>query len=496
MPDLVGSFTLAEGELEKARAAEKVLLGFLTVGRHIPEVLEALPPEYYPSRDGRLVADAAARLVQQGVTPDFVTLRNALTAPLDGGPAWLASLSDYGLGDGSTIRVHADTLRHTAATRRLLAVLQRAASEARGNVTLATSGLAAWTGEQLGAIAHEAGADGEPVAPWKPVTLSDALTAEPEPVRWVITDLIPLVIALLHSQPREWKTLIALWVALAKATGRPAFDLARLSVPQPGPVIYFSEEDSLAHVAARLRAFCLGHGIEPPANLFLSAGVGLSLDEPDWQDRVISAALDVRAELVILDPLRSLSGAVDQGPRELRPLTRYLRRLQRETGAAILGVHHDQKPQPGQPDTRRRPQRASGGGIFSIADAPIGIESLADGRRMLVPEAFKFGADPKPIVLRLDAGEGWLRLTGEDAATEAASEALATEVLRFLEHTPGATGSAVARGISRQKGNVLGVLKALSEAGRVDCLIEKRATRWLLNREPVSGQPVASPEAR
>jgi RecA-family ATPase len=103
---------------------------------------------------------------------------------------------------------------------------------------------------------------------------------------------------------------------------------------------------------------------------------------------------------VTFDPLRSLTAAADQA-RELKPIVTFLRRLMRETGCAVLIVHHHTKPGE-KPDQRRRPQRASGGGIFSIADAPIHVETIDQNRRLLVPTAFKFCADPAPITLTLE----------------------------------------------------------------------------------------------
>jgi hypothetical protein len=95
--------------------------------------------------------------------------------------------------------------------------------------------------------------------------------------------------------------------------------------------------------------------------------------------------------VVILDPLRSLTGCVDQGPRELQPFARYLRRLVDATGVVPVLSHHDTKPLVGQRETRQRPQRVSGGAMFSIADAPIHCERIGEDdwtRRQTDPSGF------------------------------------------------------------------------------------------------------------
>src|SRR5207253_6557996 len=134
---------------------------------------------------------------------------------------------------------------------------------------------------------------------------------------------------------------------------------------------YLTEEDAARKLAQRLRQFMVGMGILTAPNLHVSACKGLDLDDPATQDAIILWALDVRCDVLIIDPVRSVTACADQGPRELKPFASFLRRLIRETGCSVWLVHHDVKPVVGQHDSRRRPQRASGGGVFSIADNPI-----------------------------------------------------------------------------------------------------------------------------
>ena len=187
--------------------------------------------------------------------------------------------------------------------------------------------------------------------------------------------------------------------------------------------------------------------------------------------------------LVTLDPLRSLTAAADQGPRELKPIVTFIRRLMRDAGCAVLIVHHDTKPGE-KPDQRRRPQRASGGGIFSIADCPIHIECLDTDRRLLVPTAYKHMADPAPIAVTLETGDGWMRLVGEHTAKTDSPEhaALDAKILNYLRHSPYTFGSKVAKGVQASKATVLARLKELEAAGDVDSVDEDRGTKWLLAR--------------
>ena len=193
--------------------------------------------------------------------------------------------------------------------------------------------------------------------------------------------------------------------------------------------------------------------------------------------------MPTRAWLVIIDPLRSVTEAADQGPRELKPFALFLRRFIRETAAVVLIVHHDTKPPANATDQRRRPQRASGGGIFSIADSPIHVDRVDEHRRILVPCAFKFAADPPAVTVRLEQGPGWLKLTGEETtAVQPDEAALDLRILEFLKNAPYTYGNKVAAGVKARKDLVLERLKALADGGLVDSVEQSRGVKWFTQK--------------
>jgi hypothetical protein len=302
----------------------------------------------------------------------------------------------------------------------------------------------------------------------------------PEP-RSLVQDLLPGDgICLLHSQPREYKTLTVQALLLAVTTGTPAFGLQRLHVAEALPAWYITEEDSSWRVTTRFGQLLEGYGLaRAPELLHISAGKGLNLDANDWQERIIATAREQGYRLVVIDPLRSVTETVDQGPRELKPFALFIRRFIRETGAVVLAVHHDVKPPSSGTDQRRRPQRASGGGVFSIADYPIHIDRVDDSHRMLVPSEFKYGADPPSVLLRLEHGPGWLRLVGEEATAFSVHDvALDQKILDFLEHSPYSYGNAIAKGVHGRREDVLRRLHGLETLGLVTGTKEAKGTKW------------------
>jgi hypothetical protein len=302
---------------------------------------------------------------------------------------------------------------------------------------------------------------------------------------WLVEGLIPGDgTVLLHSQPREYKTLTAQALAIAITTGTPAFGMERLHVSEAAPAWYITEEDGWWRSTQRFGQLCEGYGISaPPDLLHISAGKGLNLDTTEWQERIIATAREHGYRLVILDPLRSLTETADQGPRELKPFALFLRRFIRETGAVVCIIHHDTKPPATATDQRRRPQRASGGGIFSIADSPIHVDRVDEMRRMLVPCAFKFAADPPAVTVRLEQGPGWLRLVGEETtAAKPDDAAVDLRILEYLKHSPYSYGSVVAKGVHANKELVLQRLKALASRGIVDSVDVGKGIKWFARR--------------
>lgn len=287
---------------------------------------------------------------------------------------------------------------------------------------------------------------------------------------------------LLHGQPRGFKTVSMEEIALAGALGDAPFGLERFRPERPLTVWYVGEEDGERPTLDRFRLILAGRGLsEPPANLHVSVRAGVNLDDPDIQGQFMEHGKRIRPDITMVDPLRAITGGADQGPRELRPFGLFMRRYMLETGSAFGMAHHDTKPMAGKPDDRAKPQRASGGGVFSISDCPVSVERMDARRSLVVPSSYKFTDDPKPFIVTMELGDGYMRLLGEDVAAEqGATVALHERVLEFLRHSPGSTGNAVARNVTGAKGAILRALSDLEEAGKVDSVENKRAVSWFV----------------
>jgi hypothetical protein len=435
---------------------------------------------------------AMRRLHDRDAPIDLVTLREELSArELDEiGPAYISALID-GVPHSMNVEHYARIVKNRAIFRSLIASIKKtlavayAAEDEPGAVldgaqrTLqsiadATADAAGNVSESLSAAVGR---------------LSEATSREP-----VLGDLLALgEIAMFHGQPRDGKTWASLEVAIAVATGGPAFDLERLTAQRARGVLILSNEDGERAMVGRIQMLLSGRRIwTPPPNFHLIVGQGCDLDAPVWQRRLIQEVRRLAIGLVILDPIRSLTGCVDQGPHELQPFARYLRSLLREADVAILLVHHDAKPTAGVTDNRRRAQRASGGAIFSIVDAPMHVERVDARRSLVAPDGFKFCPDPEPFVfervaaddgvsLRLIAGTGLVIPADTGLATKAADIALQAKLEGFLREKPGWSGRAIAKGMKMQRQMINAALQRMLRAGLVGVVDGSRnAKLWTL----------------
>jgi hypothetical protein len=299
---------------------------------------------------------------------------------------------------------------------------------------------------------------------------------------------------LLHGDWRSLKTWVLLELLIAGATATPAFGL--LDVPEKFSSLLLTNEDGALRLGARFAALSRGRGLElEPGAIGISAHRGVWFDDPPWRDRVKDAIVDRGYRVLALDPLRSLTGAVDQGPREFQPFGLACRDLIAETGITLAWAHHDTKPAVGQTDSRRRGHRASGGGIVSAADCPVHIERIGEEPRIIItPAAWKHASDPPPIEVELQTeerdGKLWIaRMVGRLAsATSGAELVLAGRIRSLLGESPGLSGNAIAKHVKTNRQAVSEALLRMQQQGEVDSYSSGKrggTTSWMLAKAAV-----------
>ena len=170
----------------------------------------------------------------------------------------------------------------------------------------------------------------------KLISLEDVVV---EPVRWLWYPYIPLgKLSILHGDPGEGKTTLALWIAAACSRG---LALPGGETGEPLTVLYQTAEDGLGDtIKPRL--------LESKADLQKI----YAIDETDFPlsmlDHRIGEAIEkTHAQLMILDPMQAYLGEkVDMNrANEVRNVMKGLTKVASQTGCAIVLVGHLNKSQ-------------------------------------------------------------------------------------------------------------------------------------------------------
>lgn len=169
--------------------------------------------------------------------------------------------------------------------------------------------------------------------------------ADPGPTPWLVDELLVAgAIGAVQGAPKTSKTWLVLELAVAIATGRPAF--GRFEVPAPGPVVLVLEESGRAALHRRLGALARGNAIRPDAlaDIHFAANRRVRLDSDEWQIRLTEAVQQLQPAAVILDPLARMKqpGRDENAQTEMAPLLDFMRALRdvNDPAPAVVFVHH------------------------------------------------------------------------------------------------------------------------------------------------------------
>jgi AAA domain len=268
-------------------------------------------------------------------------------------------------------------------------------------------------------------------APFPIVRPSDLSTPDASRAPWLIDQLwTAQAVGIIGGAPKSYKTWLALEMAVAVASGSPC--LSTFAVPTPGPVLLYAAEESQSALRLRLESLVQHHRL-PLAGLDLRVitADSLRLDCTTDQQRLAATLLLHRPLLLILDPLVRLHAIDENAAGEIAALLGYLRRLQRQSGAAIALVHHS-----------RKQVSASGGAGYSLrgsSDLYAWVDSFLYLRRqhgqLLLSTEHRSASGAGPLTLELahaQSGPCLKLVSAAPAVTLADPDPLPEQILGLL----------------------------------------------------------------
>lgn len=176
-----------------------------------------------------------------------------------------------------------------------------------------------------------------------PLCRARDLATESSAQRWLVDSLwSERAVGILGGEPKCGKSMLALEIAVAVASGSPC--LRRFAVERPGRVLLFAAEDAPGIVRQRLEGICRAAQLDLNSlNLYLITAPVLRLDVASDQERLEETVKHARPRLLVLDPFVRLHRIDENAAAEVAPLLAGLRALQRRYQTAVVLVHHARK---------------------------------------------------------------------------------------------------------------------------------------------------------
>lgn len=264
----------------------------------------------------------------------------------------------------------------------------------------------------------------------------------PKPIQWIVNDVFTEgEIGLLVGDGGSFKSTAAINMACAIAGGYPVWGRHQA---QRRSALIVSAEDSLDVVMMRINAFVAGHEWDRTRvleNVHLFTTTDVTLATASWQQHIINEAKRIDAGMIVLDPFAELINGDENSNSEIRPIVKFLRSLGRQTGAAVIVVHHAGK----QGQDKRALDRIRGASALPSASRSILFFDYQPNGAGVVVEHLKMSRSPRLdrfiLARHVDADSVnralWFKATLAHVDVKAANESRAEAfVLKLITDAP------------------------------------------------------------
>lgn len=232
------------------------------------------------------------------------------------------------------------------------------------------------------------------------------LTKEPPPVRWLVDAMICRGdVHLLIGEPGIGKSWLTMLLALSIADNKETY-LGK-SINEHGRVLYFDEENPEDLIYDRFRK--LGIDLGAAKNIRYLNNLGIRLDKQD-ADLVIEEALDYEPSLIVLDSLTRFHTEDENHAGAMAGLFHSaIKPLARETGAAVVLIHHASKT-----DSNSSYKRSRGSGdITASVDAGYDVREIGENSLAIANFKSRRHAQGDTLYVSLrDTEDGHVKLLG------------------------------------------------------------------------------------
>jgi hypothetical protein len=177
-----------------------------------------------------------------------------------------------------------------------------------------------------------------------PVAVDFDFSAEPEPPAYLVDRLLErATVNVLSGDTGAGKSIIIASLIVAVCSGCTTWLDREVYADR---VLVVDEENAERLVKARLRA--LGLCNEHADKLRYFSRQGFVVGTPEWTESLRNEAIDHQADLIVVDTAAAATSAEVNDNTEVAALYRVLRSIATDLDLAVVLLHHERKPQPGQ----------------------------------------------------------------------------------------------------------------------------------------------------
>jgi len=244
---------------------------------------------------------------------------------------------------------------------------------------------------------------------------------------------------------------------------------------QANAVLFFQEESSYRNMALRVRALVKGHAYSQDtlenikANLYCFTNQQFKL--PQDTDEIIEVMLEKGIKLAVFDSLRRFHSGEENSSTAMQPILDSFSKIQRETEAALILIHHLHKESGEKKGSRSVFERMRGTSDFwAWRDCVIGLEKEGeDETKSRVVFQFRDAESPQGFTLAREImPEGGIMLQRSTIEESDGFNDILERIEKYFEANPGPQFKSTILDSIRAKQNVKWrVFQHLIEAQKV-----------------------------
>lgn len=275
------------------------------------------------------------------------------------------------------------------------------------------------------------------------VSAADFVSQNQAPHKMLVEGIWPEhAIGFISASPKSYKTYMALDLAFAVATG--TMFLGRFPAPsdRQRTVLFIQEESSRSAFRDRLTAVGSRFG-GVPESIRLITNKSVVLEDESWVERIEAALTRYKPDLVVLDPLASLTSGDENSSQEMGRVVRLLRGWRDRHGCAICVVHHSGKGSEKGGSKRSGEKMRGSSALHGASETALYLDRADDETpRITVKAEQKEDEPPKPFLCEFRSEGAQLVVLGDAilgtdddirGALSARGEATIAEVVSDLD---------------------------------------------------------------